>query len=59
MWNEGVYTADPRIVPDAMKVDAMSYEEAIELSNFGGQVDYSSLRLRSVAQIMLCLFRFL
>ena len=40
----GVYTADPRIVPDARKLDAISYEEMLELSAAGAKV----LMLRSV-----------
>lgn len=35
---DGVYTADPRIVKDAILVDNMSYEEAMELSFFGSKV---------------------
>ena len=35
---DGIYTADPRIVPDAVLVDDMSYEEAMELSFFGSKV---------------------
>lgn len=35
---DGVYTADPRIVPDAILVDNMSYEESMELAFFGSKV---------------------
>ena len=35
---DGIFTADPRIVPDAIMVDDMSYEEAMELSFFGSKV---------------------
>ena len=35
---DGVYTADPKIVHDAIVVDNMSYEEAMELSFFGSKV---------------------
>lgn len=35
---DGVYTADPRIVKDAILVDDMTYEEAMELSFFGSKV---------------------
>ena len=35
---EGVYTADPRIVPDAHKLDELSYEEMLELSSSGSKV---------------------
>ena len=35
---DGIYTADPRIIPDAILVDDMTYEEAMELSFFGSKV---------------------
>jgi len=35
---EGIYTADPRVVKDARKVDRMSYEEMLELASLGTQV---------------------
>ncbi|MCR4743423.1 MAG: bifunctional aspartate kinase/homoserine dehydrogenase I [Treponema sp.] len=35
---DGVYTADPRVVKDAILVDDMSYEESMELSFFGSKV---------------------
>jgi aspartate kinase len=41
---EGVFTADPRIVPGARKLDAISYEEMLELAACGARV----LMLRSV-----------
>ena len=41
---EGVYTADPRIVPSARKLAAVSYEEMLELAASGAKV----LALRSV-----------
>jgi aspartate kinase len=40
----GVFTADPRIVPDARKLDQVSYEEMLDMSATGGRV----LALRSV-----------
>ena len=40
----GVYTADPRIVPDARRLDRLSYDEMLEMSATGGRV----LALRSV-----------
>jgi aspartate kinase len=40
----GVYTADPRIVPDARKLDRVSFEEVLEMSASGAGV----LQLRSV-----------
>ncbi|MDY5047291.1 MAG: bifunctional aspartate kinase/homoserine dehydrogenase I, partial [Treponema porcinum] len=35
---DGVFTADPRVVKDAIVVDDMTYEEAMELSFFGSKV---------------------
>ncbi|MEM7791364.1 MAG: aspartate kinase [Verrucomicrobiota bacterium] len=35
---DGVYTADPRIVPDAKKLDEISYEEMLELASSGSKV---------------------
>lgn len=35
---KGVYTADPRIVPEARKIPRISYEEMLELSSAGAQV---------------------
>jgi len=41
---DGVYTADPRIVSDARKIDALSYEEMLEMAASGAGV----LQMRSV-----------
>lgn len=35
---DGIFTADPRIVPEAKKLDAISYEEILELASLGAQV---------------------
>ena len=35
---EGVYTADPRVVPDAVKLDEISYDEMLELASQGAGV---------------------
>ncbi len=35
---EGVYTADPRRVPSAKKLDVISYDEMLELATLGAQV---------------------
>jgi aspartate kinase len=41
---EGVFTADPRLVPEARKLDVLSYEEMLDLAACGARV----LMLRSV-----------
>jgi aspartate kinase len=35
---DGVYTADPRIVPQARKLQAISYDEMLELASLGARV---------------------
>jgi len=35
---DGVYTADPRIVPNARKIGRISYDEMLELSSLGASV---------------------
>ena len=35
---DGVYTADPRIVPDARKLDEISYDEMMEMAATGAKV---------------------
>ncbi len=34
----GIYTADPRVVPNARKLDVISYDEILELASLGAQV---------------------
>ena len=41
---DGVFTADPRLVPDARKLHAVSYEEMLEMAASGAKV----LQVRSV-----------
>ena len=40
IWTDtdGVMSADPRYVPDAQRLDSLSYEEAMELAYFGAGV---------------------
>jgi aspartate kinase len=35
---EGIYTADPRVVPGARKLDEIGYEEMLELAQLGARV---------------------
>ncbi|BAU23957.1 aspartokinase [Caldimicrobium thiodismutans] len=46
---EGVYTADPRIVPNARKLPKVSYEEMLEMASSGAKV----LEMRSVELAMI------
>ena len=45
---DGVYTTDPRIVPQARKLDRVTYEEMLELASVGAKV----LQTRSVGLAM-------
>ena len=38
---DGVYTTDPRIVPEARKMDAISYDEMLEMASMGAGVMHS------------------
>ena len=38
---DGIYTADPRICRDARKLEAVSYDEILELASLGAQVMHS------------------
>ncbi|HCD53118.1 MAG TPA: lysine-sensitive aspartokinase 3 [Balneolaceae bacterium] len=40
IWTDvaGVYTTDPRLVPEAKPIDEITFDEAAELSVFGGKV---------------------
>jgi bifunctional aspartokinase / homoserine dehydrogenase 1 len=44
MWKntDGVYTADPRRVPEAFPIASLKYDEAMELAYFGAQVLHPS-----------------
>ena len=41
---DGVYTTDPRVVPEARRLDALTFEEMLELASLGAKV----LQIRSV-----------
>jgi aspartate kinase len=38
---DGVYTTDPRVVPEARKIDRISYDEMLELASLGAGVMHS------------------
>ena len=41
---DGVYTTDPRVVPEARKLDTITFEEMLEMASLGSKV----LQIRSV-----------
>jgi aspartokinase/homoserine dehydrogenase 1 len=52
IWTDvdGVLSADPRRVPDATVIDALSYQEAMELAYFGAKVIHPQTMAPAVAK---------
>ena len=42
---EGIFTADPKIVKNAKKIDYLSYEDMLELANYGAKMHPRSIEL--------------
>jgi bifunctional aspartokinase / homoserine dehydrogenase 1 len=44
LWTDvdGVMSADPRLVPDAVRIETLTYDEAMELAYFGARVIHPS-----------------
>jgi len=42
---EGIFTADPKIVKSAKKIDYLSYEDMLELANYGAKMHPRSIEL--------------
>jgi len=38
---DGIYTADPRVIPEAKKMDVATYDEILELASLGAKVMHS------------------
>lgn len=45
---EGIYTADPRLVPKAAKLDEINFEEMLELASYGAKMNPRSIELGMV-----------
>lgn len=51
---DGIYTADPRVVPQAHRLDKISYEEMLETASLGAKVlQTRSVKLAMVHQVRL------
>lgn len=52
IWTDvdGVLSADPRLVPDAKVIDALSYDEAMELAYFGAKVIHPQTMAPAIAR---------
>ena len=48
---EGIYTADPRIVPNARKMHEVGYEEMLELASQGAKMHPRSIELGGVYRV--------
>ena len=48
---EGIYTADPRVVPNARKLDEIGYEEMLELAGHGAKMNPRSIELGAIYNV--------
>lgn len=50
IWTDvpGIYTTDPRVVPQAKRIDTMAFNEAAEMATFGAKVLHPSTLLPAV-----------
>jgi aspartate kinase len=48
---EGIYTADPRVVPEARKLPEVGYQEMLELASLGAKMNPRSIELGAVYQV--------
>ncbi len=42
---EGIFTADPRLVPEARKLDEVGFEEMLEMASYGAKMDPRSIEM--------------
>ena len=42
---DGIYTADPRVVPNARKLDEIGYQEMLEMASYGAKMNPRSIEL--------------
>lgn len=52
IWTDvpGIYTTDPRLVPNARPIDEISFSEASEMANFGAKILHPSTLLPAIRQ---------
>ena len=48
---DGIYTADPRLVPEARKLNHIGFEEMLELANYGAKMNPRSIELGMVYEV--------
>ena len=50
---EGIYTADPRVVPQARKLEEIGYQEMLELANYGAKMHPRAIELGAVYNVSI------
>ena len=48
---DGIYDADPRLVPEANKLDEIGFEEMLELASYGAKMDPRSIELGMIYNV--------
>lgn len=48
---DGIFTADPRVVPEATKLDELGYEEMLELASYGAKMHPRSIELGAIYNV--------
>jgi aspartate kinase len=48
---DGIYTADPRVVPEARKLAEIGYQEMLELASYGAKMHPRSIELGAVYKV--------
>ena len=48
---DGIYTADPRLVPGARKLDEVGFEEMLELASYGAKMNARSIEMGMVYNV--------
>ena len=48
---DGIYTADPKLVPNARKLDELGFEEMLELASYGAKMNPRSIELGMVYNV--------
>ena len=50
---DGIYTADPRVVPKARKLDEIGYQEMLEMASYGAKMHPRSIELGSAFNVAI------
>lgn len=48
---EGIYTADPRVVPEAQKLNEIGFDEMLEMASYGAKMHPRSIELGAVYDV--------